>query len=58
MDLAAAVTLIRNAVPDVFGFRNVAVHNYTRLDLAIVQSIVEQRLDDLLRFASAAVRAA
>jgi uncharacterized protein YutE (UPF0331/DUF86 family) len=34
------------------GFRNVAVHNYTRLDLAIVQAIIERRLDDLLRFAS------
>lgn len=30
------------------GFRNVAVHDYRRLDLAIVRSIVTQRLDDFL----------
>jgi uncharacterized protein YutE (UPF0331/DUF86 family) len=40
------------------GFRNVAVHNYTRLDLAIVQSIIERHLDDLLRFASDTLRGA
>jgi uncharacterized protein YutE (UPF0331/DUF86 family) len=40
------------------GFRNVAVHDYTRLDLAIVQSIIERHLDALLSFASAALRGA
>ncbi len=40
------------------GFRNVAVHDYRRLDLAIVESIVTQRLDDFLDFASAALRLA
>jgi uncharacterized protein YutE (UPF0331/DUF86 family) len=40
------------------GFRNVAAHNYTRLDLAIVQSIIERHLDDLLRFASETLRGA
>ena len=29
------------------GFRNVAVYDYRRLDLAIVRSIVVERLDDL-----------
>jgi uncharacterized protein YutE (UPF0331/DUF86 family) len=53
LDVALAGDLKR-----MVGFRSVAVHNYTRLDLAIVQSIVEQRLDDLLRFASTSVRAA
>ena len=38
------------------GFRNVAVHDYTGLNLEIVRSIVETRLDDLLAFASAAIR--
>lgn len=38
------------------GFRNVAVHAYTRLDLAIVRAIVEHSLDDLLAFSRAALR--
>ncbi len=33
------------------GFRNVAVHDYRRLDLAIVRSIVTDHLDDFLQFA-------
>lgn len=37
------------------GFRNVAVHDYRKLDLAIVESIVEKRLDELLEFARVAV---
>lgn len=37
------------------GFRNVAVHDYRRLDLAIVRSIVTDRLDDFLQLASVAV---
>lgn len=40
------------------GFRNVAVHDYTRLDLAIVQAIIERHLGDLLRFASETLRGA
>ena len=38
------------------GFRNVAVHDYTRLDLAIVRSIIEKQMDDLVRFSSGAIR--
>lgn len=38
------------------GFRNVAVHDYQTLNLAIVRSIVAHELEDLLRFASLAVR--
>jgi len=38
------------------GFRNVAVHEYRRLDLAMVESIVERHLDDLLGFAAMALR--
>ena len=33
------------------GFRNVAVHNYRRLDLALVRAVIEAGLDDLLAFA-------
>lgn len=32
------------------GFRNVLVHGYDDVDLAIVQDAVEHRLDDLLEF--------
>jgi uncharacterized protein YutE (UPF0331/DUF86 family) len=34
------------------GFRNVAIHDYRRLDLDIVKSIVTSRLDDFLAFTS------
>ena len=35
------------------GFRNVAVHDYRKLDLEIVKSIVTERLDDFLDFGRA-----
>ena len=37
------------------GFRNVAVHNYRRLDLAIVSSIIHHRLDDFTAFTAWAI---
>ena len=38
------------------GFRNVAVRDDRRIDLAVVESIVERHLDDLLGFAGVALR--
>lgn len=32
------------------GFRNVAVHNYQVVDLAIVQGVIEHNLQDLVDF--------
>ena len=32
------------------GFRNILVHGYETVDVAIVRDVVEHRLDDLLRF--------
>jgi len=32
------------------GFRNIAVHNYTQLNLEIVRAIVEHNLSDFLQF--------
>ncbi len=32
------------------GFRNIAVHNYTKLDLAVVKAIIETRLPTFLEF--------
>ena len=32
------------------GFRNIAIHNYQRLNLKIIQAIIEKDLKDLLYF--------
>ena len=45
LDPALTLTL-RNMV----GFRNVIVHGYDTVDLAIVRDVLENRLDDLLSF--------
>ena len=39
------------------GFRNVAVHDYTVLNLEVVQSIVTQHLDEFLEFSRVMVKA-
>lgn len=39
------------------GFRNLAVHQYRKLDLAILRRIIESDLDDVLRFAECIRRA-
>lgn len=38
------------------GFRNVAVHDYQRLSLDIVRSIVRERLDDFIEFTAVLLR--
>jgi uncharacterized protein YutE (UPF0331/DUF86 family) len=38
------------------GFRNVAVHDYRTLNLAVVRSIVETRLDDFREFVQCVLR--
>ena len=38
------------------GFRNVAVHDYQKLDLEIVRRIVTERLEDFLRFSERLLR--
>jgi uncharacterized protein YutE (UPF0331/DUF86 family) len=40
------------------GFRNVAIHEYQKLNLEIVQAVVRERLDDFLEFARFLVRQA
>lgn len=40
------------------GFRNVAIHDYTRLDLAIVKAIIDRHLGDFLDFGRAALKLA
>lgn len=38
------------------GFRNVAVHDYTKLDLAIVKSIIEKHLTDFREYIKIALQ--
>lgn len=38
------------------GFRNVAVHEYTRLNLDVVHAIITKQLDDFRTFSSAIVK--
>ena len=38
------------------GFRNVAIHEYQRLNLDVVQSILDHRLDDFRSFASVVLK--
>ena len=38
------------------GFRNIAVHQYQALDIAIVEAILQRDLDDLLAYAQTIVR--
>jgi|SRR5688572_8637974 uncharacterized protein YutE (UPF0331/DUF86 family) len=39
-----------DALKRMVGFRNIAVHDYQRLNLAIVRSIIEHNLEDLRAF--------
>ncbi len=49
---------LASALKRMIGFRNIAVHDYTALNLAIVDAIVRSGLDDLLAFSAGAVRTA
>lgn len=44
---------ISNSMKKAVGFRNVAVHGYDKLDLAIVYAIASNKLPDFKQFASA-----
>lgn len=46
-----------SVMASVMGFRNVAVHDYTALDPAIVEAIVAKHLGDLERFVDAVLAA-
>ena len=43
---------LTDALRDMVGFRNILVHGYDTVDLAIVEKIVREDLDGLLRYAS------
>ena len=45
------------ALQAMVGFRNVLVHEYTRLDLRILVEVIEHRMRELLDFANEALKA-
>jgi uncharacterized protein YutE (UPF0331/DUF86 family) len=53
-DLLVTAEVIDRALCDrlkaMVGFRNIAVHQYQQLDLAVVRTIVEHRLEDFREF--------
>jgi len=51
IDVALASDLKR-----MVGFRNLAVHRYTELDIGVVEQVIRTRLDDLGVFATLALR--
>ena len=59
-DLLEAAGLIDATLADrlkrMVGFRNIAVHDYQRLDIEVVRAIVHERLDDLAGFARLLIR--
>lgn len=48
---------MNSALKSMVGFRNILVHEYRALDPAIVEAVIEHRLDDLLAFTNLAVDA-
>ncbi len=44
-----------NKASMMIGFRNIAVHDYKTINLAIVQKIIEKHLDDIIMFKDNAV---
>lgn len=44
---------IEQKMKSMVGFRNTAVHQYQRLDIDIVETIIRSDLDDLIRFSDA-----
>lgn len=42
-----------DAMEHMVGFRNIAVHQYRKLDMAIVDAVISRNLDELLAFAAA-----
>ena len=41
---------------EMVGFRNIAVHNYTEIDMAIVRNILNERLVDMKTFAQLLIK--
>jgi uncharacterized protein YutE (UPF0331/DUF86 family) len=50
-------TDLANRMQHMVGFRNVAVHEYARLNLDVVHAIITKQLDDFRAFSSTVVKA-
>ena len=42
-----------NKMKSMIGFRNIAVHNYQNLNLEVLQKVIENHLEDFVRFVNA-----
>ncbi len=47
---------LRDRMQAMVGFRNIAVHDYRKLNLDIVRYIIEKRLEDFRDFVAAALK--
>lgn len=47
---------LSNRLQAMVGFRNIAIHDYTNIDLDIVKNIIEKRLDDFFKFIQLAIQ--
>ncbi|MBC9785194.1 DUF86 domain-containing protein [Heliobacterium chlorum] len=47
---------LEKALKSLVGFRNIAVHAYPRLNMAILQNIIETNLEDIRQFARTIVQ--
>ncbi|MTV49261.1 DUF86 domain-containing protein [Heliobacillus mobilis] len=47
---------LEKALKSMVGFRNIAVHEYQRLNMAILQNIIETNLEDIRQFARTIVQ--
>ena len=47
---------LAEAMKHMVGFRNLAVHDYQRLLLAVAERVIQRDLDDLLAFSEVVVR--
>lgn len=56
LEAAVIDQLLCAKLKNMVGFRNIATHKYEELDPAIVRAVIENELDDLLRFGTIALR--
>lgn len=55
-DAGVVATALRDRMQAMVGFRNIAVHDYRKLNLDIVRHIIEQRLEDFRDFVAAVLK--
>ena len=55
-DAGVVATALRDRMQAMVGFRNIAVHDYRKLNLDIVRHIIEKRLEDFRDFVAAVLK--